>query len=100
MPTLHIELQEGFQDDTVVVRVDGAEVLRKERVKTRLQTGFAAAAGIEVKPGSVAVEVSLPAAARSAHIDVTVNAALWLGVSLAADRTVHFTVAQAAFGYV
>lgn len=100
MPTLHIELQEGFQDDAVEVRVNGAEVLRNGHVKTRLQTGFAAAASVEVDAGSVAVEVALPAAARRGHIDLTLSAPVWLGVSLQADRAVHFTVSQTAFGYV
>ncbi len=41
MVLLHIAFQEGFTDDTVVVRVNGREVFRKGSVKTRLQIGYA-----------------------------------------------------------
>jgi hypothetical protein len=36
MSLLHIALQEGFNDDTVVIRVNGSEVFHKAGVKTRL----------------------------------------------------------------
>lgn len=36
MHQLGIELQEGFDDDTVIVLVNGAEVFHEEHVKTRM----------------------------------------------------------------
>ena len=60
MPLLHIAFQEGFTDDTVVVRVNGEEVFHKGSVKTRLQIGYADSFEMTVEEGSVNVEVLLP----------------------------------------
>jgi sulfur carrier protein ThiS len=100
MQTLNIEFQEGFQDDTVVVRVNGAEILRKDHVKTRLQTGFAAATSAEVTEGHTVIEVALPAAGISGQVEVEVQAPTWVGVNLGTDRGLHFKVSQSPFGYV
>jgi len=60
MKLLHIAFQEGFADDTVVIRVNGKEVFRKASVKTRTQIGYAGSFEVNVQEGSVNVEVTLP----------------------------------------
>ncbi len=60
MPVLHINLQEGFANDTVVVRVNGQEVFNRTSVKTRLQIGLANAFEVDVPEGSADIQIALP----------------------------------------
>ncbi len=41
MPTLQIDLQEGFDRETVAIQVDGREVFQKPDVTTKAQIGLA-----------------------------------------------------------
>ena len=100
MQTLNIELQEGFQDDTVVVSVNGAEVMHRDHIKTRLQTGFAAATTATVPEGKAVIEVASSAASTTGQIEVEVLAPIWIGASVDADRVLHFKISQTPFGYV
>lgn len=43
MPVLHIDLQEGFDQDAVVVAVNDQPVLDKNAVSTRMQIGLGCA---------------------------------------------------------
>lgn len=99
MHQLGIELQEGFEDDTVVVLVNGAEVFRQEHVKTRLQIGLAASTSVKLAEGVAHLEVRLPAAGHSASFEVAVNGPTWVGVNLDAARVPHFQRSLTPFGY-
>ena len=100
MSLLHIAFQEGFFDETVVVRVDGREVFRKDGVKTRLQTGYADSFEIDVQEGSVNVEVALPSKNVSESMTLQVSNPVYLGVSLIPDGRVHSRVSSEPFGYL
>jgi hypothetical protein len=104
MPTatfpLTIEFQEGFEDDTVLLRIDGIETMRHEHVKTRLQTGYATASAATVPEGRVVLEVELPASGDSAQVVLEVRAPLWVGVNLDAGRVFRFKLSDTPFGYV
>ena len=100
MQTLHIELQEGFQDDRVVARLNGVEVLSLEHVTTRMQTGFAAAGSIEAADGKAVLEVALPASGQRASTEINLNQAIWAGVNVGPDKAIQFRISQAPFGYV
>ncbi|HEX6745736.1 MAG TPA: hypothetical protein VF092_00375 [Longimicrobium sp.] len=60
MPTLKIDLREGFDGDTVLVRVGGREVYRRSGVRTNYSIGLADRVETEVGPGPVEVRVELP----------------------------------------
>jgi hypothetical protein len=100
MQTLHIELQEGFDDDRVVARLNGVEVLSLDHVTTRMQTGFAAAGSTQAADGKAVLEVSLPASGQQASTEINLNQAIWAGVSVGRDKAIHIKVSQAPFGYV
>jgi len=59
MPTLQIDLEQGFDGDTVVVSADGEEVWRAEGVTTNLSSNVAAIAQVDVPEGAE-VEVAVP----------------------------------------
>ena len=100
MHPLNINLQEGFEDDTVVIRVNGAEVLHQQHVKTRQQIGFAAETTATVPAGTVALEIALPVKGITGNIDIDMQAPMWAGVSLDSGSVLQFKISQTPFGYV
>lgn len=89
MPTLRIALQDGFEDDTVVIKVNGDEAFKQENIKTKRQIGKAASFELEVEEGPTSVEVSLPLKNLSETIALKVSGEVYLGISLVRDRIEH-----------
>ena len=57
---LHVALQEGFEDDTVVLRIADEEVYRRDSLATRMQIGLADSFELTVEEDEAELEVSLP----------------------------------------
>jgi hypothetical protein len=99
MAQLHIALQEGFEDTTVVIRVAGREAFNKDHVNTKLQIGLADSFDVAVESGSVSIEVELPSRSLSKSIELQVPEAIYLGVSVISGR-IEYKVSAQPFGYV
>lgn len=99
MALLHIALQEGFADDTVVIRIDGEKVFRKGNVKTRHQIGYADSFETIVEEGSVNIEVSLPLKNLSEAIVLQVSSATYVRVSILEDR-IDYRISDRRFRYL
>jgi UDP-galactopyranose mutase len=101
MSTLHIDFQEGFLDDTVVVRVNDEEYFEQD-IRTRLQTGYAGSLEIDVREGRVDVEVNLPSKEISKSIPVVFDESdtVYMGVSVNAQGEISERVSHEPFGYV
>ena len=89
MTAFRIALQDGFEGDTVVVKVNGKEVFKQENVKTKRQIGKAASVEVEVEEGSANVEISLPLKNLSETIAVKVSGEVYLGVSVVENKVEH-----------
>ena len=89
MTTIRIALQDGFEDDSVVIKVNDKEVFKNESVKTKRQIGKAASFDLEVNEGATNVEISLPLKKLSETIDLKVSGEVYLGISLVEDRIEH-----------
>ncbi|HWN09060.1 MAG TPA: hypothetical protein VNO50_07280 [Pyrinomonadaceae bacterium] len=89
MATLRIALQDGFEDDTVVIAVNGKEVFNQKNVKTKRQIGKAAGFELKLEPGPADVEVSLPLRQLSDPIALKVSDDVYLGISVVDGRIVH-----------
>ena len=89
MATIRIALQDGFEDETVVISVNGKEVFNQKNVKTKRQIGKAASFDVEVEAGSSTVEISLPSKSLSESITLKVSGKAYLGVSVVNNRIVH-----------
>jgi hypothetical protein len=101
MVLLHVALQEGFEDDTVVIRVNGEEVFHKPNVKTRLQIGYADSIEVNVQEGPVNVEVALPLRDLTESVVLQVSAPVYLGVSVTRDGRIMYTEPRSEpFGYL
>jgi hypothetical protein len=57
---INVALQDGFDRDTVVIRVDGSEAYRGEQVTTRTQISHADDMQLEVPERPFALEVEVP----------------------------------------
>ena len=101
MSTLHIDFQEGFVDDSVVVRVNDEEYFKQD-IRTRLQTGYAGSLEIDVQRRRVDVEVNLPSKGISKSIPVVFDKSdiVYLGLSVTAQGEISERVSHEPFGYV
>ena len=73
MPTLTIDLQEGFESDRVEVWLDGKRAWESDGVTTNLSISLAASVPLEVEPGEAEVWVSLPGRSVDALLTLAVD---------------------------
>ena len=99
MALLHIAMQEGFEDENVVIRVAGKEAFRKDSVRTKLQIGFADSFEMNVEEGPVSIEIDLPSKSLSRVIELQVQNAVYLGVSMIAGK-IEYKISHEPFGYL
>lgn len=57
---INVALQDGFDSDEVLIRVDGAEAYRGEQVTTRTQISHAADFQLDVPDEPFTLEVEIP----------------------------------------
>lgn len=82
MSRLHLVLEDGFEDDTVVVRAEGRELLHWDDVTTRTQLSHAGDAEVEVPEGRVTLEVEVPTKGVSDRVEIDAAATPVVGLSL------------------
>jgi hypothetical protein len=99
MHTLRVDLQEGFDGDTVAVRLNGRELFHKSGVRTRLQIGLAQLVETEIPEGDAIVEVTLEERRLEVKIPLKVAAATYVGISVTGDGLIHQVSAE-PFGYL
>jgi hypothetical protein len=98
MPVLHIALLEGFTDDTVIIRVNGGLVFRKDAVRTMVQTGYADSVEVDVTEETANVEIDVQSRDLSDCIVLLSEQATYLGVSLAWDEGISWQISKVPFG--
>lgn len=96
--TLRIDLQDGFADDHVTIRVNGIERFRSEDVSTMLLVGMATSFEIEVEPGEVEVAVSVGSRGIEDTLRLELDADTYVGISLR-DEAIETVVSDQPFGY-
>lgn len=96
---LSIALQDGFEEDLVVVRVNGDEVLRRPAVTTDIRIGLAYSFDVRAErlPADLVVEV--PTRGVSGRTTVEASGPLYVGASVVGGA-VQFRVSQNPFGYL
>jgi hypothetical protein len=99
MAILNVALEEGFEDDTVVVEVNGRQVFEGDAVTTRMQIGLAKSFEVPVQGQEAVVEVRVPSRRVSGRLERPVADRLYVGVSLQDDKIV-FRTSEEPFGYL
>ncbi|UCE61053.1 MAG: hypothetical protein JSU63_04745 [Phycisphaerales bacterium] len=100
MPSLTIDLREGFHHDAVVIEVDGREVYRQEDVTTRLQIGLADRVECSTAGEQVKVRIVLPVREKARAIELKGASPVFLGATLTEDGQIDFRHQSEPFGYV
>ncbi len=99
MAWLTVALQDGFAEDLVIVRINRAEIFRKEDVTTKLLLGYAESFTMQVPEGQVDVEILVPLRNLSETIVVPVSTTAYLGLSIQ-DREIVHRLSNEPFGYL
>ena len=97
-PVLHIALQDGFADDTVVVRINGDEVFRKDGVATDPRISVADSYETQMQEGPVRVEVDLPKKEIQGSLTIQFSGSAYVAVSLE-EGSIRYKVSDRPYGY-
>ncbi len=100
MASLGIDLQDGFRDDTVVVRVDGIVASRESGVTTRTSIGLARSLTLELDGAFVQLEIELPDREICESFKIDLARPTFIGVSLTLDGELTMRREFRPFGYV
>ncbi len=97
---LTIDLQDGFSDDLVTVKVNGKEVLGKKRVSTEFQIGWAERLEVDVDENHAIVDVSILTQSLSREIEIDVPGPTFVGLSIDPSDGIGVRVSSEPFGYL
>ena len=98
MPSMRIDLQEGFSNDAVEVYVNGTKVLEKEGVTTKRMLGLALSSKIDVPDGAFAIEIKVPTKNLAKTFSVESFDTANLGVSIH-NGELKIITSKRRFGY-
>jgi hypothetical protein len=98
MAKLGIDLQDGFEGDDVVVKINGQEVMRRGDVSTKRILGLAGSHRAEVGNGPVTIEVSVPSRRIEHRLEVDASNDVYVGLSLVNGR-LEPIIRKKPFGY-
>jgi hypothetical protein len=96
---LKLDLQDGFEEDIVIIKIDSKELYHKEGVKTELTLGYADSIEAEVPEGQCTVEVTLPERGISESIHLKIMAPVYLGLSVL-DGKIVYRLSNTFFAYL
>ncbi|MEO8126030.1 MAG: hypothetical protein ABJF23_18725 [Bryobacteraceae bacterium] len=98
--SLHLDLQEGFAHDSVVVVVNAKEVYRKPDVSTNISASVADT--FEVNPSSEQAQIDVQILTRHTANSTTVNATEfpYVGISLDGEGKPVFKPSKQGFRYM
>ncbi len=100
MYPLRVDLQDGFENDAVILRVNGKEIYRKSGVRTKLQIALADSFEIQLPNDVAHVEVRVENRGQSATFDLRPSEHPYLAVSLTPKGQVAFQPSQELFRYM
>ena len=86
MSAVVIDLQDGFDGETVILQVDGNEVFRDTDVRTRYQIGLAHTVNLDLAPGPHLLSVALPNRALTATAEFDPGQTGNIGISRLDNR--------------
>ncbi len=99
MPTLKVDLQEGFTGETVIVRLNQKEVYRGAP-KTRTQIGLADSRSFDLPPQQVTLEVETPQSGVVKSIELGLLHDVNVGICLLPDGAISLSESAEPFGYL
>lgn len=99
MSTLAIDLQEGFERDTVIVRIDGEERFNQQGVTTSPLLGLADdSLRAQVAHGPVIIELEVVTQNARERVELDVSDDTYIGVSII-NGQIRTIIRDRPFGY-
>ena len=83
MIELSVDLQDGFDGDTVAVQADGQEVARRENVRTRRMLGLATSLSIQIPNEATKITISVPTKGITQDLAIPAGIRSYIGASVA-----------------
>jgi hypothetical protein len=96
---LNVALEEGFEQDAVVVEVNGRQVFDSGDVSTRMQIGLADSFEVPIDEEQAVVEITVPSQGLTGRFEAPVTDRMHLGVSLH-EGNIVFRTSKEPFGYL
>ncbi len=97
---LHLALQDGFEHDDMVIRVNGEDVFTGTDISTDLRISLATTVDLEVTPGATTIEIVLTTRHLRATHTVDIRAPIYLAINITRDAQIRFRESLEPFGYV
>jgi len=97
MATLNLALEEGFDNDRVIVSVNGKH-FERSGVTTKLQIGLAEQFETTVADGEVSIGVELPERSIKGSYKLDAADVVYVGISVE-GQTLRFRHSSQLFGY-
>ena len=98
-PVLSIALQDGFEKESIVVRVNGKEVYRNETVQTDYRISLADSFETPLPDSPIVVEVELPEQSITDSLQFESDTTIYVGISWL-DGKLLFKTSETPFGYL
>ena len=96
---LHVALQEGFDNDRVLISLNDKSIYDKVGVNTDLRISRADAVEVPMGEGPLRLDVSLPDRDLTGSLVIRGKNTVYVGISVTAEL-VEFTVSDEPFGYL
>ncbi len=97
---LHVDLQDGFSDDAVEIRLGDETIYQRDAVSTDMRISRADAVQVALANGKPALTVRLPGRQIEASMSLEdLEAPIYIGVSVV-DGAIRFKVSEQPFGYM
>ena len=93
-----IDLQDGFDTDSVIIKVDNHEIFNKCQISTQLLLGIAETLSIDNAKGPLKISVEIPTKNLKKNIELYINKTTYVGISVKNDK-IHVIVSNRSFGY-
>ena len=98
MITLHIDFQEGFLDDSVIIKVNQKEVFKEEHITTLMLTGLAKYFTVLIESGLVSIDVILEKRRVNGSITYEIKSDKYVGISVL-NQKINFLITDKSFFY-
>jgi len=96
---LSVDLQEGFDNDTVIIRLNGQEVYREDGVATMRVLGLADTFSTAAEPGPATLEVVVESRGLAQTIPLEIGDHTHVGLSIVKGG-IEAIASSEAFGYM
>jgi hypothetical protein len=79
---VHFDFQDGFINDTIILKVNGKEVFSKQNITTDLRISFAESFTTEIVNGQVKLDVLIPTKNLSLSRNILIDSEKYFGICI------------------